>query len=150
MATGGNIVSCRKQYPMTQKKCRSAQCKGVANGLRLLVEDYKLKLVVYDLKTNDKMLITAYKKNIEDHANNAVPRTFGGGQAEHVRAKLGHLMAHDKCFKITYWLKVPTENQEGTEVRLEGRDPIPVFIDCEQVMDEDPATDEEKEMDTAE
>ena len=50
---------------MTQTKCRSLQCKGADNGMRSLVEDYNLKLVVYDLKTNNKMLITAYKKNID-------------------------------------------------------------------------------------
>ena len=50
-------------------------------------------------------------------------------------AKLEHLKQGQ--WKIYYWLKTPTK--EGTEVT----DPIPIFIDCEPVMDED--DDEEME-----
>lgn len=123
--SGGNIVSCKKHYPMTQTKCSRSQCQGVHNGMRSLVEDYNLKLVVYDLKTNKKMLITAYKKNIDIKANNNIPRNFGVGQADDViTAKLEHLK--QGLWKINYWLKTPTK--EGAEV-------TPIFIDCEQVED---------------
>ena len=82
------------------------------------------------------MLITAYKKNIDTKANNSIPRNFGVGQADDIiMAKLEHLKQGQ--WKIYYWLKTPTK--EGTEVT----DPIPIFIDCEPVMDED--DDEEME-----
>ena len=86
-----------------------------------------MKLVVYDQKTNKKMLITAYKKNIDIKANNNIPRNFGVGQADDViMAKLEHLKQGP--WKIFYWLKTPTK--EGAEV-------IPIFIDCEQVEDDE-------------
>ena len=95
--------------------------------MRSLVEDYNLKLVVYDLKTNNKMLITAYKKNIDIKANNSIPRNFGVGQADDIiMAKLDHLKQQPQ--KIFYWLKTPAK--EGAEV-------IPIFIDCHPVEEEE-------------
>lgn len=130
----GNIVGCKQTCPYDQKKCNSAPCKGNDFGVRTLVPDYRLKLVVID-ENNKKMTITAFKKNIESVADRTIPFRVNGGTMNvngHVYDQYAWML-NLPC-KITFWLKSSTAR--GTDVKVEGGKQEPIFIGYERVMDE--------------
>ena len=130
----GNIVGCKQTWPYDQKKCNSAPCKGNDFGVRTLVPDYRLKLVVID-ENNKKMTITAFKKNIESVADRTIPFRVNGGSMNvngHVYDQYAWML-NLQC-KITFWLKSSTAR--GADVKVEGDKQEPIFIGYERVMDE--------------